>query len=338
MLAAFEASGDARYLDRALTARRPHDAAPGGARRRPGVGTLRPRLERRLGLPPRRSQAPVPSLGFPARAPDRMGEAAADPRCVICASAVSPRLAAADRAATCSTSRVAHAGTQRHRLRRRSVATASSPGMAGARRVCDDDKYFWVQAESIAAAARLARRTGDARYWDWYDRLWATRGSTSSTTNTAPGTASSIATTASTATRRVPPARPTTTPWARATTCLRAAAPDARRRRRPPEVPCAVVRAACWSCCCWFPPRSAAGELRRTPRRKQTPSTPQPCRSTTPRPRELAERVKAEFLHAWRGYRQHAWGHDALKPLSKAPHDWYGAVAADDAGRCARHA
>lgn len=39
--------------------------------------------------------------------------------------------------------------------------------------VCDDDKYFWVQAESIAAAARLAVATGDTRYWDWYDRLWA---------------------------------------------------------------------------------------------------------------------------------------------------------------------
>ncbi|WP_254776569.1 AGE family epimerase/isomerase [Lysobacter sp. cf310] len=39
--------------------------------------------------------------------------------------------------------------------------------------VCDDDKYFWVQAESLAAAARLAQRTGDARYWDWYQRLWA---------------------------------------------------------------------------------------------------------------------------------------------------------------------
>lgn len=38
--------------------------------------------------------------------------------------------------------------------------------------VCDDDKYFWVQAESIAAAAALALRTGDAAYWDWYTRLW----------------------------------------------------------------------------------------------------------------------------------------------------------------------
>lgn len=38
--------------------------------------------------------------------------------------------------------------------------------------VCDDDKYFWVQAESIAAAALLAARTGEGGYWDWYDRLW----------------------------------------------------------------------------------------------------------------------------------------------------------------------
>lgn len=38
--------------------------------------------------------------------------------------------------------------------------------------VCDADKYFWVQAESAAAAALLALRTGDAGYWDWYQRLW----------------------------------------------------------------------------------------------------------------------------------------------------------------------
>jgi mannosidase alpha-like ER degradation enhancer 2 len=40
--------------------------------------------------------------------------------------------------------------------------------------------------------------------------------------------------------------------------------------------------------------------------------------------RELAARVRAEFLHAWRGYEQHAWGHDELKPLSKTARDWYG--------------
>ncbi|MEF7613323.1 AGE family epimerase/isomerase [Aquincola sp. MAHUQ-54] len=39
--------------------------------------------------------------------------------------------------------------------------------------VCDGHKYFWVQAESLAAAALLALRTGDDGYWQWYDRLWA---------------------------------------------------------------------------------------------------------------------------------------------------------------------
>jgi len=38
--------------------------------------------------------------------------------------------------------------------------------------VCDGDKYFWVQAESLAAAALLALRTGDPAYWGWYDKLW----------------------------------------------------------------------------------------------------------------------------------------------------------------------
>jgi ER degradation enhancer, mannosidase alpha-like 2 len=38
---------------------------------------------------------------------------------------------------------------------------------------------------------------------------------------------------------------------------------------------------------------------------------------------EMAERVRAEFLHTWNGYRQYAWGHDELRPLSKTPFDWY---------------
>ena len=37
----------------------------------------------------------------------------------------------------------------------------------------------------------------------------------------------------------------------------------------------------------------------------------------------LAGRVRSEFLHAWRGYKKYAWGHDDLKPLSKTYHDWY---------------
>jgi mannose/cellobiose epimerase-like protein (N-acyl-D-glucosamine 2-epimerase family) len=39
--------------------------------------------------------------------------------------------------------------------------------------ICDADKYFWVQAESLAAAALLAHRIGEARHWVDYERLWA---------------------------------------------------------------------------------------------------------------------------------------------------------------------
>lgn len=38
--------------------------------------------------------------------------------------------------------------------------------------ICDADKYFWVQAESLAAAAVLAQRTGNDVYWQHYDNIW----------------------------------------------------------------------------------------------------------------------------------------------------------------------
>ncbi len=38
---------------------------------------------------------------------------------------------------------------------------------------------------------------------------------------------------------------------------------------------------------------------------------------------ELASRVRAEALHAWQGYKAHAWGHDELRPLSLQPRDWH---------------
>src|SRR5207245_7358271 len=40
--------------------------------------------------------------------------------------------------------------------------------------------------------------------------------------------------------------------------------------------------------------------------------------------RQRADRVRTEFLHAWNNYERYAWGHDALRPLSKTGHDWYG--------------
>jgi mannosidase alpha-like ER degradation enhancer 2 len=39
--------------------------------------------------------------------------------------------------------------------------------------------------------------------------------------------------------------------------------------------------------------------------------------------KKLAAQVKAEFLHAWNGYKKHAWGNDDLKPLTKSYHNWY---------------
>jgi mannose/cellobiose epimerase-like protein (N-acyl-D-glucosamine 2-epimerase family) len=57
------------------------------------------------------------------------------------------------------------------------VAGGLMYGFAPDGSVCDEDKYFWVQAETLAAAARLAvhaTTAGDkARYWDWYQRIWA---------------------------------------------------------------------------------------------------------------------------------------------------------------------
>lgn len=39
--------------------------------------------------------------------------------------------------------------------------------------------------------------------------------------------------------------------------------------------------------------------------------------------KQMAERVKSEFMHAWNGYKQYAWGNDDLKPLSRSYKNWY---------------
>jgi ER degradation enhancer, mannosidase alpha-like 2 len=38
----------------------------------------------------------------------------------------------------------------------------------------------------------------------------------------------------------------------------------------------------------------------------------------------LAQEVRNEFLYAWKAYKQYAWGHDGLRPVSKTAYDWYG--------------
>ena len=45
-------------------------------------------------------------------------------------------------------------------------------GVAPDGKICADDKHFWVQAESFAAAWRLFKSTGEARYRQDYTRIW----------------------------------------------------------------------------------------------------------------------------------------------------------------------
>src|SRR6266852_3816838 len=55
-----------------------------------------------------------------------------------------------------------------------------------------------------------------------------------------------------------------------------------------------------------------------------------PATTSQQRPPDLANvgpmalQVRSEFLYSWNAYKQYAWGHDELKPLSKGAHDWYG--------------
>lgn len=39
---------------------------------------------------------------------------------------------------------------------------------------------------------------------------------------------------------------------------------------------------------------------------------------------ERQRAVVAAFKHAWRGYKEYAWGHDNLKPISMGSNDWFG--------------
>ncbi|XP_029921166.1 endoplasmic reticulum mannosyl-oligosaccharide 1,2-alpha-mannosidase isoform X1 [Myripristis murdjan] len=41
-------------------------------------------------------------------------------------------------------------------------------------------------------------------------------------------------------------------------------------------------------------------------------------------PVDRLEAVRDTFRHAWKGYKEHAWGHDELKPVSKSYGEWFG--------------
>ncbi len=38
--------------------------------------------------------------------------------------------------------------------------------------ILDKDRYYWVLAETFAAASLIALRTKDKNYWGWYDKVW----------------------------------------------------------------------------------------------------------------------------------------------------------------------
>ncbi len=54
----------------------------------------------------------------------------------------------------------------------------------------------------------------------------------------------------------------------------------------------------------------------------ETGASPSPTPSPIDRA-ALAAAVRAELVHAWKGYERYAWGHDELKPVSRTPHDWH---------------
>lgn len=34
--------------------------------------------------------------------------------------------------------------------------------------------------------------------------------------------------------------------------------------------------------------------------------------------------IVGAFLHAWKGYKNYAWGHDHVKPITKTFQNWFG--------------
>jgi mannose/cellobiose epimerase-like protein (N-acyl-D-glucosamine 2-epimerase family) len=97
-------------------------------------------------------------------------------------------------------------------------------------KICDADKYFWVQAESLPPLACWLPAPATKNIGRGTTGSGRTAGSISWTTVTAPGTASLTNETKRSRTRKAPLGRPTTTPWAPATSCSTSCRP--RRESR----------------------------------------------------------------------------------------------------------
>jgi mannosidase alpha-like ER degradation enhancer 2 len=53
------------------------------------------------------------------------------------------------------------------------------------------------------------------------------------------------------------------------------------------------------------------------------PIAPAAAQHSTADPGPMAKLVRSEFMYGWDAYKQHAWGHDELKPLTGSYRDWY---------------
>ncbi|MGH8164457.1 MAG: glycoside hydrolase family 47 protein, partial [Rhodanobacteraceae bacterium] len=45
--------------------------------------------------------------------------------------------------------------------------------------------------------------------------------------------------------------------------------------------------------------------------------------ASAPTPAEIGAMVRAEFLHAWNGYKRFAWGHDEVRPVSGTASEFF---------------
>ncbi|KAM9325886.1 endoplasmic reticulum mannosyl-oligosaccharide 1,2-alpha-mannosidase [Gastrophryne carolinensis] len=72
-------------------------------------------------------------------------------------------------------------------------------------------------------------------------------------------------------------------------------------------------------------PVQTSGPLPKKAQEPTKPPVPEIVEQKEPVPiSERQEAVIEAFRHAWKGYKQFGWGHDELKPISKAYSEWFG--------------
>ncbi|XP_054466748.1 mannosidase, alpha, class 1B, member 1b isoform X2 [Anoplopoma fimbria] len=58
--------------------------------------------------------------------------------------------------------------------------------------------------------------------------------------------------------------------------------------------------------------------------KENSPATQKGTLSSSIKSASMLEAVQEAFLHSWKGYKDFAWGHDELRPLSKSYSEWFG--------------